>query len=178
VYYCVKSLLRICYLSASQWIYLVVWNMKVHYRIHKSTPFAPLLSQMNSVRSSHSVSLRPTLILSFYLRMGLGSGLSASFRFSYQNCVCIFTVPSRYNMLRLFHLVTSCVVWTFNHKASLCEIFVILFLLPVLPRFSHVPQHPLPNNSRVIKRTVWCKNCWSFYFSNLVVTWPSHSICL
>ena len=75
--------------SANQEIPRILWNPKVHYRIHKYPPTFPILSQFdpvptpislswpNSIQSTplHPNSWRSILILSSHLRLGLPSGL-------------------------------------------------------------------------------------------------------
>jgi hypothetical protein len=64
--------------SASQEIPHVLWNPKVHYRIHNSPPPVPILSHINPVHAPHLTSWRSILILSSHLRLGLPSGLLPS----------------------------------------------------------------------------------------------------
>jgi hypothetical protein len=56
--------------SASREIPLILWNLKVHYRIYKCPPSVPILSQINSVYAPHPTSWRSALILSSHLRLG------------------------------------------------------------------------------------------------------------
>jgi hypothetical protein len=64
-------------LSDSQEIPRVLWNPKVHYRIHKCPPPVPILSQIDPVHASTSQFLK-ILVLSSHPRLGLPSGLFLS----------------------------------------------------------------------------------------------------
>ena len=64
--------------SAGQEIPRILWNPKVHYRIHKCPPPAPVLSSSIQSIPAHPTSWRSILILSSHLRLGLPSGLLPS----------------------------------------------------------------------------------------------------
>jgi hypothetical protein len=61
--------------SASQEIFRILWNPKVHYHIHKSPPPVPVLNQINAGHAPNLSSQRSILILSSHLWLGLPSGL-------------------------------------------------------------------------------------------------------
>jgi hypothetical protein len=63
---------------ATQEIPRILWNPKVHNRIHKSSPPVPILSQIDPTHVPHPISRRSILILSSHLRLGLPSGLLPS----------------------------------------------------------------------------------------------------
>jgi hypothetical protein len=52
----------------------VLWNPEVHYRVHKIPPLVLILTRSIQSIPPHPISLRPILIVSTHLRLGLPSG--------------------------------------------------------------------------------------------------------
>jgi hypothetical protein len=61
------------YCAATQELPSILWNMKVHYRVHKSPSLVSILSQIDPVHTTPDY-LRSILILSTHLRLRLPSG--------------------------------------------------------------------------------------------------------
>jgi hypothetical protein len=63
--------------AATQELLSILWNPKVHYRVHQSPPLAPILSNINPIHTIPSYR-RSILILSTHLRFDLPSRLFPS----------------------------------------------------------------------------------------------------
>jgi hypothetical protein len=56
----------------------ILWNPKIHYRVHMSPPLVPILSRIDLVHTTPSYLLKYILTLSTHLRLGRPNGLFPS----------------------------------------------------------------------------------------------------
>jgi hypothetical protein len=94
----------------------ILWNSKVHYRVHMNPPQITILSQVNPMQSipSHPISLRSSLILSTHLRLGLPSGfptniLHVIYKISTRTYKNVFLSISLCSL-------TVCLIWFYGHN--------------------------------------------------------------
>ena len=78
----------------------ILWNAKIHYRIHNSPPPAPLLSQNDLVHAPTSHFLKIHLTIIILPSMPRSSKSSLPLRFPHQNPVYVSPLPHTCHMPR------------------------------------------------------------------------------
>ena len=90
--------------AASQEIPHILWNLKVPYRIHKSPPPVPTLSQLDPVHTPTSHFLKIQLQTPIYAWV---SQVVFFFRFPHQNPVYASPLPHTLHALPMSFLILS-----------------------------------------------------------------------
>jgi hypothetical protein len=118
--------------SGSQEISRILWNPKVHYRIHNGPPPVPILSQLDQVHTPLT-SRRSVLILSSHLHLALPSGFfPAGFpsRTLYTPLLsphtCYMPIPSRFYTRTVLGEQYSSInfsLWSFLHSPITSSLF-------------------------------------------------------
>jgi hypothetical protein len=92
--------------AATQELPSILWNPKVHYRVHKSLPLVIFWARSIQSIPSHPIYLRSILILSTHLRLGLfPSGIPTNILYAFRFSLIRATYPAHLILLDLVILI-------------------------------------------------------------------------
>jgi len=121
--YLLTSWNRVLFQSLS-WANRILWNLKVCYRVHKSPPVVPIMSQINPFHSLQPIYLGRSLIIYSHLRLGLTSGHFPS-DFPTQTLYASFFPPYVLRVSAITRINICWRVWTL--EPSLCRAVLGLY---------------------------------------------------
>ena len=126
--------------TSSQEIPRILWNANVHYRVHNSPQFVPVLIQINPIHALYSNSWRSILILSSHLRLSLPCGLSPSGFTTKTLYVCLSPLP-QIRATFPAHLILVDLINSIWRRVQITELLNTQLL------HSPVPTHPRPETA-------------------------------
>lgn len=97
-----------------------MWKPNTRYRAHRSWKFYPIVSLLNTIHTSHPISLRAILMLSSHTSAVIHFSFSDKNFYAIVMCLMPVTAPPHFIVVELVHLIISL-------KSTVCYIVYCRF---------------------------------------------------